>query len=204
MAPFTSPLDVTMPEPTSGAAAERRPPRADARRNRERILAAAREAFAVDGPSVSLDEIARRAGLGAGTVHRHFPTKEELLTAVIADRLRELAGAAEGLADAADAGEAFLTFFHRLVASARQHLALAAAFTTPADVGDSVRDAGTSLSAAIEVLLARAQQAGAIRSDIGVGELHAIIAGAVVIEQRLSTPASRGRGIAVIVDGLRS
>jgi AcrR family transcriptional regulator len=125
-------LDVTMSEPTSGAAAERRPPRADARRNRERILVVAREAFAVDGPSVSLDEIARRAGLDPGTVHRHFPTKEELL------------------------GAAF-----------------------------------------------RAQRAGAVRTDIGVGELHAIIAGAVVIEQRLPTPAMRGRGIAVITDGLR-
>ncbi|MFD6451097.1 helix-turn-helix domain-containing protein, partial [Nocardia sp. NPDC060220] len=62
---------------------EPRPLRADARRNRERVLAAAQEAFAAEGISVPLDDIARRAGVGAGTVYRHFPTKEALFTAAI-------------------------------------------------------------------------------------------------------------------------
>jgi AcrR family transcriptional regulator len=154
------------------------------------------------GPSVSLDDIARRAGVGAGTVHRHFPVKDELIKAVIADRLHELTGAAEGLADAADPGGAFVTFFHRLAADARQNLALSAALSGSADAGDAVRDAGRSLAAALGVLLTRAQRAGAIRADLDTADLHAIIGGALVIEQRLA-PASQGRGLAVIVDGLR-
>lgn len=77
-----------------------RPLRADARRNRERVLAAAQEAFAAEGISVPLDEIARRAGVGAGTVYRHFPTKEALFAAAIVDRVDRMTGRArEGLAE---------------------------------------------------------------------------------------------------------
>ncbi|MFC4587012.1 TetR/AcrR family transcriptional regulator [Sphaerisporangium corydalis] len=193
-----------MPDALPRDAQERRPPRADARRNRERVLAAAREAFAAEGPSVSLDEIARRAGLGAGTVHRHFPTKEELLKAVIADRLTALAEEAAGLAGAGDAGEAFFSFFHRLVATARGHLALSAAFAGAEELADAVREPGASLQAAIGVLLSRAQESGAVRGDIGPEELHAIIGGVLVMERRLSSAASRGRAMAVVVDGLRA
>lgn len=183
--------------------ASQRRPRADALRNRERVLAAAREAFATDGPSTSLDEIARRAGLGPGTLHRHFPTKQALLTAVIADRLGSLAETATQLADAADPGAAFFAFFDRLVAAARDHLALAAVFTTPDELGDATREAGIRLTSSLRILLQHAQQDGAVRPDINIGELHAIIAGALTIEQRLPSPASRGRGIAVILDGLK-
>jgi AcrR family transcriptional regulator len=181
----------------------RRHPRADALRNRERVLTAAREAFATEGPSVSLDEIARRAGLGPGTLHRHFPTKRALLAAVIADRLGSLADTAAELADATDAGAAFFVFFDKLVDAARDHLALAAVFTTPDEISDAAREAGIRLTSTMRVLLHRAQEVGAVRPDIDIGELHAIIAGALTIEQRLPSPASRGRGIRVIVDGLR-
>jgi AcrR family transcriptional regulator len=192
-----------MADAASSEAQKPRPPRADARRNRERVLVAAREAFATEGPLVSLDGIARRAGVGAGTVHRHFPTKDELLEAVIAERLHDLAGAAQKLAGAADPGEAFFAFFYRLADDARQNLALFAAFAAPNDARESMLEAGESLSAALAVLLARAQESGAVRSDIDVADLHAIMAGALVMEQRLSSPDSRGRGLAVVADGLR-
>ena len=81
-----------------------RPLRADARRNRERILAAATAAFAADGLSVPLDEIARRAGVGPGTLYRHFPAKEALWEAVLHDRLQRLADEAEALHRAARPG----------------------------------------------------------------------------------------------------
>jgi AcrR family transcriptional regulator len=164
---------------------------------------AAREAFATEGPLVSLDDIARRAGVGAGTVHRHFPTKDELLKAVIAERLHDLARAAQELAGAADSGEAFFAFFYRLADDARQNLALSAAFAAPNDARESMLEAGESLSAALAVLLARAQESGAVRSDIDVADLHAIMAGALVMEQRLSSPDSRGRGLTIVADGLR-
>jgi AcrR family transcriptional regulator len=179
---------------------ERRP-RADAVRNRERILVAAQEAFAAEGPSVSLDDVARRAGVGAGTVHRHFPTKDELFSAVIAGRMRDLADGARDLADASDPGEAFFGFFHQMADQARQNLALSAALTEP--LGDTVREAGHDLESALGALLDRAQKAGAVRLDFGIIELHAVIAGALVMEQRLP-PASRGRGLEIVADGLKA
>ncbi|UWZ49862.1 TetR/AcrR family transcriptional regulator [Dactylosporangium matsuzakiense] len=176
-------------------------PRADAVRNRQRILAAARTAFADDGPGVSLDDVARRAGVGPGTVHRHFPTKDALFTAVITDRLQELAGLAAGGAGAADAGAAFFAFLTRMAGEAAQNLALSAAITDRAGIGEAVQAAGRDLEAAIAVLLRRAQAAGAVRADLDPAELHAVIAGAVVMEQRLPA-ASKGRGLRLIADGL--
>lgn len=179
-----------------------RPPRADARRNRERVLAAARAAFAAEGLSVSLDEIARRAGVGPGTVHRHFPTKDELVRAVIIDRLHDLTTAATDLADSQDPGAAFFAFFDRMAADAGQNLALSAALTDSADVGQTVLEVGGHLTEAIALLLTRAQQAGAVRGDIDPAELHAILAGALAMEQRLA-PGSAGRGLSVVTAGLR-
>jgi AcrR family transcriptional regulator len=176
--------------------------RADARRNRERVLAAARAAFAADGPAVGLDEIAQRAGVGAGTVHRHFPTKDELLLAVIADRLETLTGVAATLAEAPDAGAAFFEFFGRLAADAAQNLTLSAALTDSGAVGATVQAAGRSLEAALAVLLTRAQAQQAVRPDVTTGDLHAILSGALTIEQRLP-PGSRGRGVQIVADGLR-
>jgi AcrR family transcriptional regulator len=166
------------------------------------VLTAAREAFAADGPSVSLDDIARRAGVGPGTVHRHFPAKDDLFRAVIADRLDGLAAAARELADADDPGAAFYAFVCQLAIESRYNLALATALTDPADAGEAVSRAGNALRDAVAVLLGRAQQYGAARRDVGPDDLHAIIAGVVVMEQRLG-PGSHGRGLAVVTDGLR-
>jgi len=93
---------------------EIRPLRADARRNRDRVLEAARTSFGAEGSDVSLDEIARRAGVGAGTVYRHFPTKEALFEAVVFDRMEELVEEACALSDDPDPGRAFSSFVERL------------------------------------------------------------------------------------------
>lgn len=94
------------------------PLRADARRNRQRILDAARAAFAEAGRAVPLDEIAARAGVGPGTVYRHFPTKEALFQAVVAERVGDLVAEAQRLAGANDPGAAFFAFLSRLGAEA--------------------------------------------------------------------------------------
>jgi AcrR family transcriptional regulator len=180
-----------------------RAPRADAVRNRQRVLAAARKAFASQGPSVSLDDIARQAGVGAGTLHRHFPTKDELLRAVIADGLASLTVAAHDRAEATDPGAAFFDFFDGLIGHARQNLALAAALSNSAGLSEQTRDVGDALHAALTVLLTRAQQAGAVRADVTTTDLHAILAGALTMEQRLP-PSSQGIGLRVVVDGLRA
>jgi AcrR family transcriptional regulator len=179
-----------------------RQPRADARRNRELILAAAREAFAAEGPSVPLDEIARRAGVGPGTLHRHFPTKDELLTSVMADGFAALAQTAEQMAAGADPGEAFFAFFGRLVDEVRPNRALSAALGSSPPHSEAVRRAGQELQDALSRLLARAQQAGAVRGDVGPAEIHAVVSGALAMEEGLPASA-RGRGVAIVTAGLR-
>jgi len=181
----------------------RKQPRADARRNRELILGAAREAFASVGPSVPLDEIARRAGVGPGTLHRHFPTKDELLTSVMADRFMTLTETAREMAGDADPAEAFFAFFHRLAEEVRPNRALSAALSSHPPRSESLLRAGQALQDALGVLLTRAQRAGAVRTDITTSDLHAIIAGALAMEEGLNAP-SRGLGVAVVADGLRA
>ena len=98
--------------------------RADAQRNLDRVLIAASEAFAVHGPNVSVDEIARRAGVGHGTVFRRFPNKEALLAAVVAARIQELSAVAESLIDEPDAGAAFERFVWQVAESQASDRAL--------------------------------------------------------------------------------
>src|SRR6201996_6309358 len=95
-------------------AEDSRPMRADAARNREKVLRAAREAFAESDYGVPLDEIAARAGVGPGTVYRHFPAKEALFEAVVTARIADLVADARNRAGAADPGEAFFGFLARM------------------------------------------------------------------------------------------
>ncbi|QWF80041.1 TetR/AcrR family transcriptional regulator [Amycolatopsis sp. CA-230715] len=174
--------------------------RADARRNRERVLVAAHEAFAEEGPMVPLDEIARRAGVGAGTVYRHFPSKEALYEAVIVDRIEQMTDQARQLADAGgDPGESFFDFLEMVAEKAMLNLALCDALE-----GDEhhVADlsAATGFHHQLGRLLARAQEAGAVRDDLESSDMHALIAGYVAIQRR-----SAGKGLGhVLTDGLRA
>ncbi|MER7246521.1 helix-turn-helix domain-containing protein [Kribbella sp. NPDC000426] len=173
-------------------------PRADAVRNRARILTAAREAFGRDGVDVPLDTIAERAGVGAGTVHRHFPTKEALIGAVIADRLDQLAGRAAELGDQA---EDFFIYLAELVDSGRDNLVLSAALD--GTIGTEGAASAARLSGAFDSLLAAAQGAGVVRADVTAAEVHAILAGVLATESRLP-PERRGLGLEVAIAGLRA
>ncbi len=178
---------------------EDRSPRADAARNRERILTIAKLAFAVEGPDVPLDEIARRAGVGAGTVHRHFPTKRDLLAAVVVDRLEGLAARAEELEDAPDPVEAFFLFLRELTAEARENIVLTTA------IGESIgeTEAAAGLSRGLGVLLDRAQRAGGVKRGITVVDIHAILNGIIVMERGLPD-GTQGLGLDIVIDGLRA
>ncbi|MGA8461636.1 MAG: helix-turn-helix domain-containing protein, partial [Streptosporangiaceae bacterium] len=181
-----------------------KPLRSDARRNRERLLEVARAAFGADGLSVSLDEIARRAGVGPGTLYRHFPAKEALFEAVLQDRLQRLADEAGALRDAQDPGAALLGYVDRLIAEA----------ALKRDLVDALASAGTELSAGlaetgarirggIQHLLVRAQASGAIRDDLGVDDLMTIIASMMFALRRGGAQASDPqRAVAVLRDGL--
>jgi AcrR family transcriptional regulator len=184
-----------------------KPLRADARRNRARVLDAARTAFAAEGSSVPLDEIARRAGVGAGTVYRHFPTKEALFEAVVRDRLRQLAEDGRALnGGCADPGEALFRFIDRLISEAAPKRDLIDALdSTGVDVTAALAGAVGELRAETGRLLARAQQAGVVRGDIDLTDLMALLSGTIQATQR--QPGHRidpRRAIAVLCDGLRA
>jgi len=145
-----------------------KPLRADARRNRERVLDAARTAFGAEGLSVPLDEIARRAGVGPGTLYRHFPTKEALFEAVVHDRLRRLADEGAALRNSGDPGAAFFGFIGRLAAETAPKRDLFEALASAGiEVGTTVQAAADDLRAVIAALLGQAQGAGAVRAPFG-------------------------------------
>jgi AcrR family transcriptional regulator len=185
---------------------EERPLRADARRNREHLLRVATSAFASEGLSVPLDEIARRAGLGPGTLYRHFPTKEALVEAVMLDRMRSLLDDARSRAASEFPGAALFGFIDRLIAEADAKRDLVDALAS-ADVDITTRCAGAAagIRDAIGVLLARAQQAGAVRADVGIAELMGLLSGLMfAVRSSSARDADRGRLLAVMCDGLRA
>src|SRR6185437_13610681 len=119
--------------------------RADGRRNRERVLQAAADAFAADGRAVPLDEIARRAGVGPGTLYRHFPAKAALFEAVLHDRLERLADDVEAMRNADDPAAALLEFIGRLVDEA----------ALKRDLADALINDGVELNSALTATAAR-------------------------------------------------
>ncbi len=140
-----------------------------------------------------------------GTVFRHFPTKEALLQAVLVDRLEQVAAAARAAAAAADPGAAFSTFFNQVVDAARGKAALGDALAAAGvDLEHATADVKRDLHAAVGELLARAQQAGAVRPDLGPAELFALLLAASRAVEHLGDDRLRqARTLAVIVDGLR-
>ncbi|RLL69584.1 TetR/AcrR family transcriptional regulator [Streptomyces sp. Z26] len=180
-----------------------RPPlRADARRNRGHVLAVAAEAFATEGLSVPVHEIARRAGVGTGTVSRHFPAKEDLYAAVLRARIEELAAEADLLAQREEPGAAFFRFVAVVVRAGAAHRGLAEQLAaTAGDPGaQHERMALDVLSDRTDSLLEGAQKAGAVRADVALADVQSLMA------------ACMGRGdgpaleplIAVVNDGLRA
>lgn len=152
--------------------------RADARANYERVLAQARLAFAEHGTGASLEEIARRAGVGTGTFYRHFPSREAMLEAVLHDRFDRLTARARDLSATAAPGAALTVWLRELVEFTGTYRGLTAALM------QTLRDPSTDLHAACEAmraagaaLLAQAQRAGKIRPDLDALELFALVSG---------------------------
>jgi AcrR family transcriptional regulator len=182
-----------------------RPLRTDARKNRARLLEAAETVLAVRGPSASTEEIARAAGVGAGTLFRHFPTKEALLEAILIDRLHRLTEQARALATAPDPGAAFFSFFTRMVDQSATKKAFADALSAAGvDVKSVVSPAARDLRRAIATLLARAQKTAAVRDDVHVAEVMALLVGtARAAEHAAGDRALQSRTLTVVLDGLR-
>ncbi|MGW4367718.1 TetR/AcrR family transcriptional regulator [Nocardia takedensis] len=197
-----------MPERKSAAVAPRDETpanaRTDARRNRALVLTAAQRAFAQSGTSVSLAEIARRAGVGAGTVHRHFPTKIALLEAVLEQRVDGLTATALRFRGAPDAGAALLEFCALLVVRTPGNKALCDMLE--ADDGwprTLVRDAGERFERALAALLVAGQREGSIRPDLTVPDLLALFVGCVAIQRATGGGQTLSHPARVVLEALR-
>jgi AcrR family transcriptional regulator len=178
-----------------------RPKRADARRNYEKVLAAAREAFAEGGESTALEEIARRAGVGIGTLYRHFPNRQALLETLYVKELDEISRSAADLDDP-DPWRALNQWFERLVGYLATKRALANELLNYLDPDAPLfKDCRAGLFAAGKPLLKRAQDAGVVRSDIDFSDVLHIVAG--ITKVPTSEPGQVDHVLRVALDGLR-
>jgi AcrR family transcriptional regulator len=179
--------------------------RVDARANRGRILDVADQVFGRAGESASTEDVARLAGVGIATVFRHFPTKAALLEAVLLRRFDRLSQQAEALLNAGDPGKAFLDFFSHLVADAAAKIAIAEALLDAGgdDSNGEARQASDGLRRAVGELLRRAQQAGAVRVDVELPEVYALLVATSRAAARANLSAqARERLLGIVFDGL--
>ena len=187
------------------APAQARRPRADAERNRARLLEAARAAFASGRSAVTLEQIARDAGVGIGTLYRHFPTRQALLEAVYRDQVDAVRVRAEELLASQTPGEALADWLRVLVAfsSTKRSLtsALLASFGKDSELLSSC---SAVIFGAAESLLARAQQEGTVRADADAMDLIRLVHAVNIAAQHTSAdPGQSDRLLGLILDGLR-
>lgn len=175
MAPPADSADASVVDATETQA---RRERADAQRNRTRILEAARDVFANQGISCQIDEIARRAGVGTGTIYRNFPTKQALLEAILVDGVHQKTAEARALTSATNPTAAFFDFLSQMITGFCAHRALSETMATAGiDVKAAKASASQEMWEAVEHLLRRAQAAGGVKEDVGISELMALVAG---------------------------
>ena len=189
----------------AGSTDRDRPMRADARRNYDRLLAAALSAFTQQGAdTASLEEIARRAGVGIGTLYRHFPTRQSLLEAVYRDQVAALGVSAAELMQAESPGAALAQWLRALVMFGSTKRSLTTALLETLDKeSELLSSAGAVLRESTTQLLERAQQAGAARSDVkGTDVLRLAHGVSMAAEWAPGDPGQAERMLALVIDGL--
>ena len=176
--------------------------RADARRNYERLLACAHQAFTDHGANASLEDIAKRAELGIGTLYRHFPNREALLVALLSDRLRGLTTYAEEVLDQQEPGLAAANWIRALCAHGHSYRGIAIGVMTQL-LGQQTEfdEACAAAHAAGERLLARAQAAGEVRPDVTHDHLVAMVQGLVLATEH--QPDLFEPLLSIMLDGLQ-
>jgi AcrR family transcriptional regulator len=175
--------------------------RADARRNYQRLLTCAHEAFTEHGADASLEDIARRAGLGIGTLYRHFPHREALLLALLSERLRGLTTYAEEVLDRQEPGDAVANWIRATCEHGKAYRGIAIGVMSQA-LGDQAEfdEACAAAKAAGDRLLVRAQAAGEVRPDVTRAHIVALVQGLVLATE--DEPALLDRLLSVVLDGL--
>lgn len=177
--------------------------RADAQRNYDRLLEEARQAFIVHGTDVALEDIARHAGVGIGTLYRHFPDRYSLMNAVFQQELDALTARSHELIAEDDPAQALITWLHAVAVHSAAYRGLAAAIM---DAGDTrMVQCKTALRTAGGTLLRRAQQAGAIRDDATIADLLRLTSAIVLaVEKNPEERGLFGRLMSLAVDGMRT
>jgi AcrR family transcriptional regulator len=183
-----------------------RPLRRDAERNRQRILAAARDAFAEGGLAVTLDEIARRAGVGVGTVYRRFPDKEQLIDALFEERIGEMVAFAEAALSGDDAWEGLVTFLEAATAAHADDRGLKEVALSGAHGLERVARARELMLPLTTRLVRRAQEQGSLRSDLEPTDLPLLqlMLGSLSECTRDVDPEVWRRFLGILTDGLRT
>jgi AcrR family transcriptional regulator len=199
-------LDSTTIEPATGSGSEpgcERPLRADARRNRDKVMAAARAAFAEHGSEAQMDDVARRASVGVGTVYRHFPTKDALIVALIQDTFARVAERSRAALQHDDAWAAFTSLMWEAGERIAGDRALAEAMQ--ADVMGQTCPGELELRSITEQLMERAKAAGAMRPDAVIDDIPMLMCGigSATVRKHAFARAWR-RHLAIALDGLRA
>jgi AcrR family transcriptional regulator len=169
--------------------------RADARRNLERVLDAAEEVFGASGPDASIDDIARLAGVGHGTVFRRFPTKDDLMFAVIERHVEAMCAFAREALAADDPGQAFFDFVWRV---AELNMSTPGLHRCVVHCGD--KPGAAELERLADRIVSRAQRAGAVRRDVKAADVRALVRAALTN----APPGQWRRYLDVVLDGLRA
>jgi AcrR family transcriptional regulator len=175
----------------------RRPQRADARRNFEALLAAARDAFAENGTDASLEDIARRAGVGIGTLYRNFPTRDDLFKSVYVEEIDQLSAVAAQAADLPP-WEALAIWLRRFVGYAATKRAIYEALNRESEMFRTCRE---TMYAAGEPLFVRAQEAGEVRGDASFDDVLRMVSG--LVSAGYVDVAQRDRVLSYALDGIR-
>jgi AcrR family transcriptional regulator len=183
---------------------ESRPLRADAQRNRARLLEAAEAVFAAEGISVPVDLIAEKAGVGVGTLYRHFPTKEKLFEAVLIGRIDDIVNDARARLGSDDPGAAFFAFVDYLVEESNSKRDLIQALLgAGVEIELAVAPSKQNLEQAVSDLLEVAQQAGAVRDDVSSAVVLSLIGATCMAADHPHRTAPTEELLAIICDGLR-
>ena len=174
--------------------------RADAERNRKRLLDAAQALFRERGLDVGVAEIAQRAGVGRGTLFRNFPTKQDLIAAIVIERMKEATDYGRTLLDAPDAGEALFGFLEEIVGRQQVDRCLFDAVADTFLANEDIRAAHADIVGGLDDLLTRAKEAGAVRSDVGAMDVLMLVKGVCEAASALAAtePAIVGRQLDLV------
>jgi AcrR family transcriptional regulator len=184
------------------SAVAQRAERADAQRNRQNVLETADRLFAERGAAVSLNEIATAAGVGAGTVYRHFPTKDALLATVLDQRLGQLGEYGERALAMPDPGEAFRRYLRFITDQALANRAICEALAAREDWQEPAKASGHCVvDTPLSALLVRAQRAGVVRADLDTRDVRALLTACATIAE---DPERVQRLLGVMWDGIRT